>query len=156
MRGRIQRCLRLPISRDKTGGRGRIFLATGFSILVSAFEFPARDGIVDRPVHAPAVGHGLDGDHEARRERAGQERGGVEADDVGGVKGVQAEACACTDRMSVYAHRSTLASSASDGRHELRAGLRFARCQRRRRCTTADVLNESAGTGSQAHVTTRR
>ena len=41
----------------------------------------------------------LDGDHEARRERAGQERGGVEADDVGGVKGVQAEACACTDRV---------------------------------------------------------
>ena len=114
------------------------------------------DALVDRPVHAPAVGHGLDGDHEARRERAGQERGGVEADDVGGVKGVQAEACACTDRMSVYAHRSTLASSASDGRHEHRANLQFARCQRRRRCTTADVLNESAGTGSQAHVTTRR
>ena len=41
----------------------------------------------------------LDGDHEARRERAGQERGGVEAEDVGGVKGVQAEACACTDRV---------------------------------------------------------
>ena len=41
----------------------------------------------------------LDGDHEARRERAGQERGGVEADDVVGVKGVQAEACACTDRV---------------------------------------------------------
>ena len=57
------------------------------------------DALVDRPVHAPAVGHGLDGDHEARRERAGQERGGVEADDVGGVKGVQAEACACTDRV---------------------------------------------------------
>ena len=47
MRGRIQRCLRLPISRDKTGGRGRIFLATGFSILVSAFEFPSGAGIWD-------------------------------------------------------------------------------------------------------------
>ena len=31
-------------------------------------------------------------------ESAGQERA-VEADDVGGVKGVQAEACACTDRV---------------------------------------------------------
>ena len=47
MRGRIQRCLRFPVSRDKTRGRGRIFLATGFSILVSAFEFPARAGIWD-------------------------------------------------------------------------------------------------------------
>ena len=47
----------------------------------------------------PATLVSLDGDHEARRERAGQERGRVEADDVGGVKGVQAEACACTDRV---------------------------------------------------------
>ena len=58
------------------------------------------DALVQGPVHAPSAGHlQVDGDHEARRERAGQERGGVEADDVGGVKGVQAEACACTDRV---------------------------------------------------------
>ena len=38
---------------------------------------------------------------DVRRERAEQERGGVEADDVGGVKGVQAEACA--------GHRSAIA-----------------------------------------------
>ena len=54
----------------------------------------------DQSTHQPsATVDSLDGDHEARRERAGQERGGVEADDVGGVKGVQAEACACTDRV---------------------------------------------------------
>ena len=59
------------------------------------------DALVERPVHTATVGHARQssGDHEARRERAGQERGGVEADDVGGVKGVQAEACACTDRV---------------------------------------------------------
>ena len=54
----------------------------------------------DNATHRPsATVDSLDGDHEVRRERAGQERGGVEADDVGGVKGVQAEACACTDRV---------------------------------------------------------
>ena len=60
------------------------------------------DALVERPVQTAtpsATVDSLDGDHEARRERAGQERGGVEADDVGGVKGVQAEACACTDRV---------------------------------------------------------
>ena len=45
----------------------------------------------------PAV-DSLDRDHEARRERAGQERG-VDADHVGGVQGVQVEACARTDRV---------------------------------------------------------
>ena len=34
-------------SRQNRGGGGRIFLATGFSILVSAFEFTARAGIWD-------------------------------------------------------------------------------------------------------------
>ena len=46
----------------------------------------------DQSSHQPsATVDSLDGDHEARRERAGQERGGVEADDVGGVKGVHVD-----------------------------------------------------------------
>ena len=63
----------------------------------------------------PAV-DSLDRDHEARRERAGQERG-VDADHVGGVQGVQAEACARTDREMASAHRAILACPADDGRH---------------------------------------
>ena len=49
---------------------------------------------------------------------------------------------------TVYAHRATLASSASDGRHELRVGLRVV--SEDDAAQLQNVLNESASTGSQA------
>ena len=72
----------------------------------------------------------------------------VEADDVGGVEGVQVEACACTDRVdhvSSSCHSSaTLACSASDGRHELHVGLRVG--NEDDAAQLQHVLNESAST----------
>ena len=55
---------------------------------------------------------------------------------------------------TVYAHRATLASSASDGRHELRVGLRVV--SEDDAAQLQSVLNESASTGSQARMTARR
>jgi hypothetical protein len=55
---------------------------------------------------------------------------------------------------TVYAHRATLASSASDGQHELRAGLRVV--SEDDAAQLQSVLNESASTGSQARMTARR
>ena len=55
---------------------------------------------------------------------------------------------------TVYAHRATLASSASDGRHELRVGLRVV--SEDDAAQLQNVLNESASTGSQARMTARR
>ena len=55
---------------------------------------------------------------------------------------------------TVYAHRATLASSASDGRHELRVGVRVV--SEDDAAQLQNVLNESASTGSQARMTARR
>ena len=55
---------------------------------------------------------------------------------------------------TVYAHRATLACSASDGQHELRAGLRVV--SEHDAAQLQSVLNESASTGSQARMTARR
>ena len=55
---------------------------------------------------------------------------------------------------TVYAHRATLASSASDGRHELRVGLRVV--SEDDAAQLQSVLNESASTGSQARMAARR
>ena len=75
-------------------------LLSGHTRIVTKTSWISTCWWKDLSTHQPsATVDSLDGDHEARRERAGQERGGVEADDVVGVKGVQAEACACTDRV---------------------------------------------------------
>jgi len=55
---------------------------------------------------------------------------------------------------TMYAHRATLASSASDGRHELRVGLRVV--SEDDAAQLQSVLNESASTGSLARMTARR
>ena len=54
---------------------------------------------------------------------------------------------------TVYAHRATLASSASDGRHELRVGVRVV--SEDDAAQLQNVLNESASTGSLARMTAR-
>ena len=64
-------------------------------------------------------------------ESAGQERG-VEADDVGGVKGVQAEACACTDRVDsvcswCHSRLSGNLRSRRANKHKVSAGRHFRR-----------------------------
>ena len=89
---------------------------SGHMRIVTKTSWISTRWLKDQSTHQPsATVDSLDGDHRARREHAGQERGGVEADDVGGVKGVQAEACACTDRVD------NVCSSC----HSMTAGIHF-------------------------------
>ena len=67
---------------------------------------------------------------------------------------MQAEACACTDRVDVVCSSFHFASSASDGRYELRVGLRVV--SEDDAAQLQNVLNKLASTGSQARMTVRR
>ena len=76
------------------------------------------DALVERPVHTATTQEpsatlvSLDGDHEARRERAGQERGGVEASKAGprgSGPGFRQRRVPAPIAWTMYAHRSALA-----------------------------------------------
>ena len=90
---RVQRSTWVAVGWHRRGLSGHMRIVTKTSSISTLW-------LMDLSTHQPsATVDSLDGDHRAQREHAGQERGGVEADDVVGVKGVQAEACACTDRV---------------------------------------------------------
>jgi len=55
---------------------------------------------------------------------------------------------------TMYAHRSNLASSAFDGRYELRVGLRVVREEDA--AQLQNVLNKLASAGSHARMSARR